>query len=299
MGTTLTRPQPAPTAAPPAAVPAPQPADRTQLDSRRVIARAIDGVFVGAPFLIPVLGLGLPLSIALVSISLAYFFVCEAVWGQTLGKRLIGLRVLMLDGRPATATAVASRTVLRLLDDGPFGLVVYLASGKRRGRVGDYAGGTLVARPTPGLPRARFSPLLIGYPALLAVVTAVLVLALTGPQERHDYLAAVDKTCTSNAKADAAAPARDLDALVARSAADHRALAAVKTPAGARKLRAEILALDGQVDRAVAAAAAHAKAGASREALRAQIRPIAAARSTAAKRYAELGLRSCAGLGAA
>ena len=291
---------PAPVTAPPApAIPAPQPADRTQLDSRRVIARAIDGVFVGAPFLIPVLGLGIPLSIVLVSICLAYFFVCEALWGQTIGKRIIGLRVLQSDGRPATATAVASRTVLRLIDDGPIGLVTYLVSGKRRARLGDLAGGTIVARPTPGLPRAGFSPLLLVYPALLVAATVALVLAFAGTQARHDYLSSVDKTCASNAKAAAASPARGLDAIVARTATEHRALAAVEAPGSARKLRAEILALDGQVDRAVARAAAHVKAGVSVQEMQAQIKPIGVARQQAAKRYAELGLRSCAGLGSA
>ena len=60
-------------------------------------------MFVGAPFLIPILGLGFTLSVAIVAVSLLYFFLCEALWGQTLGKRLLGLRVLMRDGRPATA----------------------------------------------------------------------------------------------------------------------------------------------------------------------------------------------------
>jgi uncharacterized RDD family membrane protein YckC len=109
--------------------------DLSKYDSRRAIARAVDGVFVGAPFLIPVLGLGFALSVAIVAISLLYFFVCEALWGRTLGKRLLGLRVLMRDGGPATAKAVALRTSTRIVEDGPIGLAVFLASGKRRGRL--------------------------------------------------------------------------------------------------------------------------------------------------------------------
>jgi hypothetical protein len=96
-------------------------------------------------------------------------------------------------------------------------------------------------------------------------------------------------------EAAAASPAHSLDAIVARTAADHRALAAVNAPGSATKLRAEILALDGQVDRAVATAAAHAKAGASANEMQAQIKPIGATRHKAATRYAELGLRSCSG----
>ena len=105
-----------------------------------------------------VLGLPVRLSVAIVAVSLLYFFVCEALWGQTLGKRLLGVRVLMRDGGPATAKAVGLRTSTRIVEDGPIGLAVFLASGKRRGRLGDLLGDTIVARPAPGLPRAGFSP---------------------------------------------------------------------------------------------------------------------------------------------
>jgi uncharacterized RDD family membrane protein YckC len=273
--------------------------DLSKYDSRRAIARAVDGIFVGAPFLIPVLGLGFALSVALVAICLLYFFVCEALWGQTLGKRLLGVRVLMRDGRPATAKAVSLRTLTRIVEDGPIGLAVFLASGKRRGRFGDLLGGTIVARPAPGLPRARFSPLVIAFPAGIAVAAVALLLGFSGHFARQDYLHAVDKTCARNTAAALASPSHGIDAIVARTAAEHRALAAVKTPAGARKLRAEILALDAQVDRAVATAAAHVKAGASGDAMQAALKPVAAARQRAATRYEELGLRTCAGYGKA
>jgi uncharacterized RDD family membrane protein YckC len=293
MATTLS----APVTAPPAsAVPAPQPEDRTQLDSRRVIARAIDGVFAGAPFLIPVLGLPLRLSIVLVSIGLVYFFVCEALWGQTIGKRIIGLRVLMRDGRPATASAVAARTILRLLDDGPIGLGVYLLSGQRRQRLGDLAGDTIVARPTPGLPHASFSPLLLVYPVLLAAATAALALAFSGTEARGDYVRAVDRACAQRIKVNAASRPKNLDAIVARKRADHRALAAVKAPKSARTVRAEILALDAKIDTALATAAARAKASRDpAKTLEGEVKHIAAARQTAAKRFSDLGLRACSG----
>jgi uncharacterized RDD family membrane protein YckC len=292
MSTTMEAPQAEtlPAAAPPQE-------DLSKYDSRRAIARAVDGVFVGAPFLIPILGLGFTLSVAIVAVSLLYFFLCEAVWGQTLGKRLLGLRVLARDGGPAPAKAVALRTSTRIVEDGPIGLAVFLASGKRRGRFGDLLGDTIVARPAPGLPRARFSPLLIAFPAAIAAAAIALVLGFSGHFARQDYLQAVNKTCVRNAAAATASPARGIDDIVARTAAEHRALAAVKTPGSARKLRAEILALDANVERAVATAGAHANAGASAEAMRDAVKPIAAARQRAAKRYAQLGLRSCAGLG--
>jgi len=34
-------------------------------------------------------GRSLSVSVFLVSLSLTYFFICEALWGQTLGKRLL------------------------------------------------------------------------------------------------------------------------------------------------------------------------------------------------------------------
>jgi hypothetical protein len=264
--------------------------DLSKYDSRRAIARAVDGIFVGAPFLIPVLGLGFALSVALVAICLLYFFVCEALWGQTLGKRLLGLRVLMRDGEPATAKAVGLRTSTRIVEDGPIGLAVFLASGKRRGRLGDMLGDTIVARPAPGLPRAGFSPLLIAVPAGIAVAAIAVVLGFSGHFARQDYLHAVDKTCARNTAAAAATPARGIDEIVARTAADHRKLAAVKTPGSARKLRAEILALDASVTRAVEVA------GRGGQPSQADIAAIRSARQRAAKRYAQLGLRACAGL---
>ena len=264
--------------------------DLSKYDSRRAIARAVDGVFVGAPFLIPVLGLGFALSVALVAICLLYFFVCEALWGQTLGKRLLGLRVLMRDGGPATAKAVGLRTSTRIIEDGPIGLAVFLASGKRRGRLGDMLGDTIVARPAPGLPRAGFSPLLIAVPAGIAVAAIAVVLGFSGHFARQDYLHAVDKTCARNTAAAAATPARGVDEIVARTAADHRRLAAVETPGSARKLRAEILALDASVTRAVEVA------GRGAQPSQADIAAIRSGRQRAAKRYAQLGLRACAGL---
>jgi hypothetical protein len=264
--------------------------DLSKYDSRRAIARAVDGIFVGAPFLIPVLGLGFALSVALVAICLLYFFVCEALWGQTLGKRLLGLRVLMRDGEPATAKAVGLRTSTRIVEDGPIGLAVFLASGKRRGRLGDMLGDTIVARPAPGQPRAGFSPLLIAVPAGIAVAAIAVVLGFSGHFARQDYLHAVDKTCARNTAAAAATPARGIDEIVARTAADHRRLAAVETPGSARKLRAEILALDASVTRAVEVA------GRGGQPSQADIAAIRSARQRAAKRYAQLGLRACAGL---
>src|SRR5437588_235386 len=91
--------------------------DRRYADWRRRRAAIIDNfLLLGLFFLfrgaIPgFLGAGL----LAVAIWLTYYFVCEATTGQTIGKRIAKLRVVMRDGRPAPANAIAARTVLRLM----------------------------------------------------------------------------------------------------------------------------------------------------------------------------------------
>jgi len=89
-------------------------------------------------------------SLAFGLIVLAYYFVGEATRGQTPGKQLAGVRVVALDGTPPGTGAIAIRTVLRIVDSLPvlylLGLVVVLATGRRRQRIGDLAARTQVAR---------------------------------------------------------------------------------------------------------------------------------------------------------
>src|SRR3954453_14915207 len=204
MDTTFSAPPPGaapPPAARPAGPPPPQPPNRKELDSQRVLARLLDGFVAGAPAIVFALGIGRSLSIFLISLTLTYFFICEALWGQTLGKRVLGLRVLMRDGRAATASAVSARTVLRLIDDGPIGLVVMVASGRRRQRLGDLLGGTIVARATPKVPPAPLSPMILVYPVAWSI--GAIALAIT-TQGGSDYKAAVDGVCASRNAAIAA-----------------------------------------------------------------------------------------------
>src|SRR4051794_32635454 len=69
-------------------------------------------------------GLHVGVSAALVvsALSLSYFFVFEALRGQTIGKRLARIHVRAAGGGPAGLNAISARTVLRLID----GLAVYL-----------------------------------------------------------------------------------------------------------------------------------------------------------------------------
>lgn len=82
----------------------------------------------------------------------AYFIVFETVWtGRTPGKRLLGIRTIAQDGRPASFFAVTVRNLLRLVDFLPtgylLGVVVMFIDGRER-RIGDLAAGTVVVLDT-------------------------------------------------------------------------------------------------------------------------------------------------------
>jgi uncharacterized RDD family membrane protein YckC len=81
--------------------------------------------------------------------SLVYFGGLESAWGATIGKRIVGLRVVMVSGGALTGRAVLIRTVCRLIDMLPVlyavGVVLVWAS-PRRQRLGDRWGGTVVVR---------------------------------------------------------------------------------------------------------------------------------------------------------
>lgn len=120
------------------------------LDNKRVAAALIDllVLFVVA-FLLGALAGGYSPGAAAVTTAWAlyYYFALESLTGQTLGKKLMGLRVAQTDGGPPEMRQIAVRTVLRLVDGvGIYlvGLIVMLVSGERRQRLGDLAAGTIV-----------------------------------------------------------------------------------------------------------------------------------------------------------
>lgn len=94
-------------------------------------------------------------------LTFAYFFGTELVWAQTLGKRVMKLRVVRSDGTKAGAAPIIVRNLVRLVDWLPvlyvFGAVAFFATGERRQRLGDMAAKTKVvdrdAQPSP--PRER------------------------------------------------------------------------------------------------------------------------------------------------
>ena len=82
------------------------------------------------------------------TIYYGYFAIFEALWnGQTPGKRMIGLRVITLSGRPITGFDAILRNLVRIVDQIPgiyaVGLVAVFVSAKNQ-RLGDLAAGTVV-----------------------------------------------------------------------------------------------------------------------------------------------------------
>jgi len=127
------------------------PVSGPKLDNRRVAAAIIDLliVSVGAVAIL-VAGDSLSgdrqsaLTAVILGWSLYYFFATESGEGQTVGKKLMKIRVVRADGRPAGMREVAVRTILRVVDNYLVGLIVMLATGEKRQRIGDLAAGTIV-----------------------------------------------------------------------------------------------------------------------------------------------------------
>ncbi len=86
------------------------------------------------------------------TLVLLYYFSTEARWGQTLGKRLFGLRVSRSDGTRPGAGPIAIRTLLRAVDILPIlyllGFIVTLVT-PRRQRLGDLAAKTVITATSP------------------------------------------------------------------------------------------------------------------------------------------------------
>src|SRR5438093_1333992 len=122
-----------------------------------------------------------------------YFVLLEWLWnGQTIGKRLFGLRVISEDGEPARFVAVIVRNLVRVVDFLPFfygfGLVTLIISSRSQ-RLGDYAGGTFVVR-APRPRRDRSAP-----------VAALPAVSVSSPPERASVakrdLVVTGMTCAS------------------------------------------------------------------------------------------------------
>jgi uncharacterized RDD family membrane protein YckC len=122
-----------------------------------------------------------------------YYAGFEAFWhGQTPGKRLIGLRVLSVAGRPARIDQALVRNLLRVVDQLPgvyaIGIVSMLAT-QRSQRLGDLAAGTVVVHEkllaAPVMSFADVKPA-AGWSGGAGLTVAELTLVETFLQRRHE-----------------------------------------------------------------------------------------------------------------
>jgi uncharacterized RDD family membrane protein YckC len=132
-----------------------------KLDNRRVLAGLVDLIIVGIGAAVVITaGTALAgddsdvqgsLRFVLLGWALYYYFALESGDGQTVGKKLMKLRVVRQDGGPVGMREVAVRTVLRVIDGiGAYivGLIVMLVTGEKRQRIGDLAAGTIIVDAT-------------------------------------------------------------------------------------------------------------------------------------------------------
>ncbi len=111
-----------------------------------VIARRLAGISVNTA------SLGTWATAALIAVGFVvysgYFAIFESLWaGQTPGKRLVGLRVIDLSGRPLAVYGAIVRNLLRIVDQLPaiYGVAILsVLITKRQQRLGDLAAGTVV-----------------------------------------------------------------------------------------------------------------------------------------------------------
>ncbi len=124
-----------------------------------------------------------------------YFAIFEAIWsGQTPGKRLVGLRVIDVSGRPITVYASIIRNVLRLVDQLPgvyaVGILSILITSRQQ-RIGDLAAGTVVVHERIGssavIPEAAPHTQRHGAHRLSAAEIAVIEGFLQRRQELGDW----------------------------------------------------------------------------------------------------------------
>ena len=95
------------------------------------------------------------LAAASLASAIAFAFVCEALFGTTLGKLVFALHVRRRNGRRAGGGSVLVRALMRPIDLLAIGPMLVLVT-PRRQRLGDLLGGTVVS----ASPIGAFAPLL-------------------------------------------------------------------------------------------------------------------------------------------
>ena len=156
-------------------------------------------VFVGALWGFSVLTNALPaaspffglLVLLTFTIAWSYFVLLEWLWqGQTVGKRLYGLRVIRDDGAPAGFVAVLIRNLIRIVDFLPafygLGLLMIIFTSRSQ-RLGDLAAGTYVVR----APRLQLDYFSLRTVTPLGAGRSIETRALSGEMQRlvRDFVA--------------------------------------------------------------------------------------------------------------
>jgi uncharacterized RDD family membrane protein YckC len=223
---------------------------------RRLLALIIDGV-VCIPLIIPCLlvmrflgSTGAGVGFLYLAASLLYFFLLELHTGQTVGKRLAGLRVVRVDGRPVDVMGIGARNGLRLIDGIPglplVGALSMTLTGERRRRIGDLAARTMVVEADQHeFLRGPWSPLIVVYPFLwvaMAIGAGLLVETAKEP-----YLAKIDAICRARVEAQNQGN-RSFESLLSLSHQETRLIEQAPYPPNLYSTRNEVLQLKFRVD---------------------------------------------------
>lgn len=121
---------------------------------KRLIAGLIDSIIIGLAWLVAIAALRRGIEAELVVnagylavLTFAYYFPQEGLFSFTIGKRLLGLRVLGEAGDPASIRESLIRNFLRFVDWLPLLYIlggVTIAISAEKQRLGDMAAGTVV-----------------------------------------------------------------------------------------------------------------------------------------------------------
>ena len=223
--------------------------------SRRLVALIVDNILC-FPLLFPSIwlmeaigGTRIGAGFVWLAACLLYFFLLELHTGQTIGKRLTGLRVVRVDGKPVDVMGIGARNCLRPIDSIPgiplVGALSMALTGKRRARIGDLAGRTVVVEAADfDFVRGPWSPLIVVYP-LVWIGMAIGGALLTSSSE-DNYLAQVDSIC--RARVEAQSRVTNAVQVLALSRQETQLIEALDYPPNLWKTQNEIVALKRRVD---------------------------------------------------
>ena len=289
--------------------------DRRRLDRRRWIAHVIDEIVLVAGAAVGYFvfaGAAVGTIVTYLALKLSYYLVLETAFGQTLGKKMMRLRVVGMDGNGAPANKIAARTIFRFFDEAlALGIlpvvagVTMLLSGPRRARLGDLAAGTCVRDADRPFKAAPDSPLIAVYPVLwIGAALAAGALLPDKPileyfRNDHPYMARIDKICEKRVRQTRAMQSIEGENIITwRIFFRQEQKKIEELPRPPKEVRGdvkEVVRLHRQINRSIDKALAEARnAPDPRAVLANHAIQIATLAENAGERFAELGLPYCA-----